>query len=89
MTEGIPASNSTASFTSPAIPRLLSSARYTAVRIPTGMPRRDARRVPATEVSITYRMPNRGSRAVGLHWVPNRISLSPSCRMAGIPLFSM
>ena len=89
MTEGIPASSSTAPLTSAPIPRPATSARKTAVRMPSGMPRRDARRVPATEVRITYRMPNFGSEAVGFHWVPNRILAGPICRMAGIPLFSI
>ena len=56
---------------------------------PMGTPIKIARKVPAIEVSMTYRMPKLGEAAAGCHIVPNRISSIPTLNSAGVPLITI
>ena len=86
MTDGIPASSSTAGFTIPAILLGAVSAKKIAVHTPIGTPMRIAANVPTIDVRMTYRIPKEGSAAAGFHTVPNRISVIPILARAGVPL---
>ena len=82
-TEGMPASSSTAVWTTLASLGLATLARKMAVIRPMGTPIIMAPAVPANEVKMMARMPK--SLVEAYHRVPNRKLMGPISRMAGIP----
>ena len=89
MTEGMPASSSTAGRTVSASFLGATSARKMAVITPMGTPMSIAKNVPTMDVSMTKRIPKLGEAAAGCHAVPKMISSIPTLNSAGVPLMIM